>query len=712
MNVLEDLSEAQRQAVTHVEGPLLVVAGAGSGKTRVITRRIAYMIEQGVEPKSILAITFTNKAAGEMKGRIAQFCSDKGLWVSTFHSMCARILRKDIETLGYSPAFTIYDEDESRDCVKQAMQELGVDPATFRPPAVAAIISNAKNAMTTPEQFSERAAGFRDQVAAKIFVRYQEILQENNALDFDDLLLKVADLFGGFPDVLQKYQDRFRFVLIDEYQDTNRAQYVIARLLAEQSRNICATGDPDQSIYAWRGADIRNILDFEKDYPDAKVVKLEQNYRSVKRILRVASELIRHNTMRKERGLWSDKAEGDPVRLIKCADEQGEADAVVAEIKQLAEKQVSYSDVAIFYRVNAQSRPLEAALRDNGIPYAIVGGVEFYQRKEIKDLLAYLKVCVNPADDLSLQRIINVPPRGIGPVTVRELMALAEARRVNLKDVVVDASALGASISGKAGDRLRKLGQLFRKLDALPPSPVADFVREVIVATQYREYLGEEEEDRVANVEELVNAAAEYDGRNPEGTLMGFLEEVALVSDIDSWDDESKAVTLMTLHSAKGLEFPVVFITGLEDGLLPHQRARTSMEQMEEERRLCYVGITRAQERLFLTYASTRFQFGESSVGRPSRFLEEIPKDAVEKADTTRFEARVPSASPPREETSSWDFPSWHELAIGDSVRHATFGDGYVLAVSGYGENRRARIRFGYTVKNLMLKHANLQKVN
>ncbi|NOZ21270.1 MAG: UvrD-helicase domain-containing protein [Planctomycetes bacterium] len=709
MSVLSDLSDSQREAVTHIEGPLLVVAGAGSGKTRVITRRIAYLIDQGIEPQNILAITFTNKAAGEMRERIEQFCSDEGLWVSTFHSMCARILRREITPLGYSPSFTIYDENDSRDCVKQAMHELNVDTATFPPRGVRAVISNAKNDMLTPAQFAERAGGFRQQVVAQVFEKYAQILLENNALDFDDLLLKLAELFTQFPEVLRKYQERFRFVLVDEYQDTNRAQYVIAHHLADQHRNLCATGDPDQSIYAWRGADIRNILDFEEDYPDAKVVKLEQNYRSVKRILRAASEIIQHNTMRKERGLWSDKAEGDLLRLIRCEDEEAEANAIVEEIRGIVGNEINYSDIAIFYRVNAQSRAIEAALRDNGIPYSIVGGVEFYLRKEIKDILAYLRVCVNPADDLSLQRIINVPPRGIGAASLRKLMGYATSCGVGLYDAITQKVGPSSGVRGKAGEGVRSLKGIFEKLKNLPPRPVADIVKEAVLVTGYREHLGEEEEDRIENVEELVNAAAEYDRRNPQGDLEGFLEEVALISDIDSWEDQSAAVTLMTLHSAKGLEFPVVFISGLEEGLLPHQRSKESDEGVEEERRLCYVGITRAQEKLILTHARSRYQFGQTSVGHPSRFLDEIPDDIVEEVNKVRPEQVF---RPMRETTTTWDFPDWHEFAVGESVRHAKFGKGYVLAVSGYGENRRARVKFPSGVKNLVLKHANLEKID
>jgi len=705
--ILENLSEVQRRAVTHRDGPLLVIAGAGSGKTRVITHRVAYLIATGVAPENILAITFTNKAANEMKERIERFCPEGGPWVSTFHSFCARILRSEADLIGYGGNFSIYDEDESLNCLKSALAELKLDPLTYLQSA-AAEISRAKNNLVSPDEYAERFSRHQS-VFADVYRLYQELLRSNNAMDFDDLLCNVVRLFSEYPEVLEEYQQRFRYILIDEYQDTNHAQYVIAKLLAQQHRNICATGDPDQSIYTWRGADLRNILEFEREYPDATVIKLEENYRSTGNILNAASELIRHNVLRKEKTLWTRAGEGEAVKLIICANSEGEAEAVVEEIQRALNEGFEPRDVVVLFRINAQSRSFEAALRNRAIPYQIVGGVEFFRRKEVKDIVAYLRVVVNPSDDVAMRRILNVPPRGIGDKTVERLSEVREGKGVSLFEAASLCAANG-SIRGKALDGLKGLIGIIEGLKKMRNAPVARIVGTAVEKTGYMEYLkkgGAAAEDRVANVEELVTAAAEYDRQNPDGSLEGFLEQVALVSDVDTWDDRSNRVTLMTLHSVKGLEFPIVFLTGLEEGLLPHSRSSDSDEEIEEERRLCYVGMTRAMKRLILTYARSRVRFGIASPSVPSRFLKELPTSRFEQIDLSRKAETVGKW----DEGGGWVAPDWHDFRPGDFVEHETYGEGVIVAVEGYGKTRRARIKFDNgAVKTFVLSIAKLRK--
>lgn len=630
MGILDDVTDVQLEAITHTEGPLLLVAGAGSGKTRVITRRVAYLIDQGVSPYNILAITFTNKASNEMRERVEEFQPTQGMWISTFHSMCARILRRYADRLGYTSSFTIYDTSDQAACVKEVMNAQHIDTTSWRPSGIAGHISRYKNALTDVQAANDRASSYEEKISAQVYEGYQKRLRENNSMDFDDLLCNLIHLLRGNEDVLGWYQSNFRFILVDEYQDTNQAQYMITRLLAEQHHNICVTGDPDQSIYGWRGADIRNILDFEKDYPDAKVVYMEQNYRSTQNILAASDALIENNVNRKPKRLWTENPVGGPIRELCVNDERAEADHVAQIILDLAEGGQRRGDAAVFYRMNAQSRAIEDGLRRAKIPYKIVGSVEFYQRKEIKDVLAYLRLCVNPADEVAFMRIVNVPSRGIGKATVEAIQSFARQTGGTIMEALRHPD-LAKSLKGRARNSVARFAAFFDELAQLPQTPVEPFVHKVIEKSKYLAYLekqsGSEDIDRVENVQELASAAADYDREQEEATLTGFLEEVALVSDVDDLDESTDVVHLMTLHSSKGLEFPVVFVTGLEEGILPHSRSADSEDGMEEERRLCYVGMTRAKQELVLTHARERTVFGRTNYCIPSQFLDEIPND-------------------------------------------------------------------------------------
>ncbi len=728
---LHDVTDQQREAITHVEGPLLVVAGAGSGKTRVITRRIGYLISQGVNPYNILAITFTNKAAGEMSERVKQFSSHKGLWVSTFHKMCSRILRSNIDRLGYSRDFSIYDTTDQLNRVKSIMADLQLDTTQWKPRTIVSSISNAKNKLIDVETFASTTSGFYNLNVAQIYKKYQALLKANNALDFDDLLIKTVELFKAHPDILEMYQDKLRFILIDEYQDTNYSQYLITRLLANRYRNICVTGDPDQSIYGWRGADIRNIMDFEKDYPDAKVVLLEQNYRSTKHILHAASSIIQQNKYRKQKTLWTENTLGEKIQVVYCEDEHGEADEIARLIRAFNSRGVKYSEIAVFYRTNAQSRVLENSLRNSGIPYMIIGGVEFYQRKEIKDVLSYLRLCNNPQDDVALGRTINTPARGIGFTTIKKLEDWATAHSTSLFDAIKHVDSI-PEITTKSASSIKRFSELISDLQQMPRSPVEDIIKRVVEKTNYFAFLREsgekESNDRIANVEELVNAAHEYDINYSEGTLRGFLEEVALVSDVNELEETIEAVTLMTLHTAKGLEFPVVFITGVEEGLLPHSEPNDADEEIEEERRLCYVGITRAMKELFLTHAKRRMRYGQTNQCRPSRFLDEIPDEILDKIDKTNQEysyntyysknqsfQRISSGDDLSIDTAVPAAATQEEpplFSSGEVVRHPLFGVGRILEVSGSNEKASVRVSFNVGgTKHLMLAYAKLERV-
>jgi len=739
--ILSGCTETQREAIQHPGGPLLVLAGPGSGKTRVITRRVAHLVATGCRPDDVLAITFTNKAAGEMRERIEALGVPRGVWVSTFHAFCARMLRVYADRVGRKPAFAIYDTADSLAAVKRAISELQVDSSLFAPAYVARAISTAKNKLWGPEELRSSGAPDEAITIARIYERYDRLLAAANAADFDDLLVLMVRLLRDVPETRERLGRRFLHVLVDEYQDTNHAQYLIARGLAAAHGNLCVTGDPDQSIYGWRGADLNNILEFERDYPNARVVRLEQNYRSTRRILRAADGVISHNVQRKLKSLWTENPEGEPVRLLRLADEQEEADAVAGDIARLLRSGERVPrDIAIFYRLNSQSRALETALRGEAIPYTIVAGTEFYQRREIKDLLSYLRLVDNPADDVGVERVANVPPRGIGDLSLKRVKAWGAAHGLTLLDALARAEEEG--VRGPALQGIAEFRRLLEQLRALPRRPVAAVVERLLSAAAFERYLAsaaDKAEERIENARELVNAAAEYDQAEPEGSLQSFLEQAALVSDTDRWDEERGGVTLMTLHAAKGLEFPAVYIVGLEDGLLPLLR-EAGDHDIEEERRLFFVGLTRAKGRATLSFAESRAQHGKRQFTQPSRFLAELP-DEVEterpgslagRSSTFRWPPRRPAGAPrvePRRVRRSdheeivydADDALAEAAAVahaaapfrpGDSVRHPTYGIGRVLDLSGYGEDLRAAVRFhSVGVKHLVLKFAGLRKV-
>jgi DNA helicase-2/ATP-dependent DNA helicase PcrA len=691
--LLKDVNPAQREAICHVEGPLLVLAGAGSGKTRVVTRRVAYLLSQGVDPDSVLAITFTNKAAAEMRRRIEQLTAMHGLWVSTFHAMAARLLRRFIHQIGRSPDFTICDTDDRNKLIKEAIVALQMDPQQWRPSSVGSAISFAKNQLWGPDEYARRNPEFFGTNVAKVFAKYEELLERNNALDFDDLLLRLVEVLQDSEEVLSSLQRRFRFVLVDEYQDTNRPQYLIARMLTDESHNLHVTGDPDQSIYSWRGADINNILDFEKDFAGAKVVKLEQNYRSTQRILAAASAMIRHNRRRKEKDLWTENEAGEKVRLITAETETDEASQVARQIRRQKGAGDKLAEIAVFYRTNAQSRVLEEALMASNIHYVLVGGVAFYERKEVKDVLAYVRCTVNPRDDVSLERILNVPTRGIGKATLDMFKEFAAAQGISLLESLRRSEELGG-LTTRARNAVAKLLSLHDDLAALPPKPISRYFHAVIDKTEYVRWLraskDPDAEDRVDNVMELVSAAEAFEEENPESDIRSFLEHSALTADIDGWDNSKNAVALMTLHLAKGLEFPVVFVVGVEEGLLPFYRRDESRTpaNLEEERRLCYVGMTRAMKHLFLCHALERRQFGQTNYNEASRFLSEIPPHALQPvidvgADDEDEEESDDGDVDSDEEREDGDEAAEEEteFAVGDIVRHHRFGLGSVIGV-------------------------------
>jgi DNA helicase II / ATP-dependent DNA helicase PcrA len=639
--LLSDLTEEQKRAVTHGDGPLLIVAGAGSGKTRVITRRIAYLIQQGTPPPAILAITFTNKAAGEMKQRVAAVLDhplrDWGRLdqpfptICTFHSLALRILKHYAPTIGLPHNFSVFDSADQTKLLKQVIADLELPSTQYAPATVHGVISKAKNKLQTVSDYTANARDFFERGVARIYGKYQEALKANNALDFDDLLLQTCRALKSHRDVLEELQDRFVHILIDEYQDTNHAQYILAHAMAHKRRNITVVGDPDQSIYAWRGADISNILDFEKDYPDAVVVRLEQNYRSTKTVLAIASKLISHNLRRKEKSLWTENQQGDKALLLQCQDEHDEAKQITDRLKTLHQRHgIAWSAMAIFYRVNSLSRVMEDALRRAGVPYQIARGVEFYNRKEIKDVLAYLRVLVNPNDEVSLERIANVPPRGISDATIRALQADATAHHLPLWEAMKQADQ-SPNLAARAAKSVGAFVQLIESQRT--DGSVRGILEEVYQRSGLEEMLKKldpDKESEVPNVNELISSAAEYDSEHPGGTLADYLGAVSLVSDVDRLEGGEGAVTLMTLHAAKGLEFPVVAIIGLEEGCLPHSRARENVKEMEEERRLCFVGITRAQERLILSNAKRRAIRGVYGYTIPSPFLSEMPGEMID----------------------------------------------------------------------------------
>ena len=726
-SLLTGLNKEQQQAVQHTEGPLLILAGAGSGKTKVLTVRIAHLLAQGVNPYEILAITFTNKAAKEMKSRVEGLVGDVAnrIWLSTFHSFCAKFLRFEVDNfLGYNSNFTIYDTSDSQAVIKAALKALNLDDKYYPVGAMIAAISDAKNKLLFASDFRKQARDFYQQKVADVYEYYERELRKNNALDFDDLLLVAVKLLQSNEAVLDKYSKRFRYVMIDEYQDTNHAQYLLAKLLASHWKNIAVVGDADQSIYAWRGADIQNILDFEKDYPNCTSIKLEQNYRSTKIILDAANAVIENNEGRPKKNLWTDKTEGAKIQHFIAQSEHEEAAFIGDTIAKKHDIHgVPYGDMAILYRTNAQSRVLEEALIKRALPYTMVGGTKFYDRKEIKDVLAYLRVLYNPFDDLSLLRIINVPKRNIGATTVAKLQDYARANGTSLFMTLTQLHLVD-TIKGKTKEKLEEFGILIFTLVAeMEDRTVLDILESILDRTGYLAQLEEstdpQDQARAENIGELLSVAKDFQDTNPTGTVEDFLEQVALVNDVDSFEQEESKVTLMTLHAAKGLEFPIVFLGGLEEGLFPHSRTLMNPEEIEEERRLAYVGITRAEKELYISNATTRTVFGRTSSYLPSRFIDEIPEELV---DGLRAKRKVPDdikrhvpqhmsvTSRPvtkpivrNEVIADWK--------IGDTAIHSKWGNGKVINVAGEGAGMKLTIEFPTQgVRVVMAKFAPVKK--
>ena len=709
--LLTDLTDPQREAVTHRDGPLLVLAAAGSGKTRVITRRAAWLAAH-VGAGHVLAITFTNKAAEEMRQRIAALGAGRGLTVGTFHSFCARLLRQHADRAGIEPNYSIFDQTDRVRAIKDAISRCELASEAWKPSNVELRISQAKNHMLAPEGMLAEAVDFADQTIARIYAQYEHILTENNALDFDDLLLRVAQLLDRDKALRGELEQRFAYVLVDEYQDTNRAQYLIARRLTETRRNICATGDPDQSIYGWRGANLANILDFESDYPDAKVVRLEQNYRSTRRILRAADELIQANQRRKEKQLWTENPEGVVVCGSIYDDAQDEADGIAEQIARLHERGLSLGQIAVFYRVNAMTRVLEEALRKRALSYQIARGVEFYNRKEIKDVLAYLRVMVNPSDEISLVRIINTPARGIGKTTIDRLRAHAMETGRRSIDLVAAAETV-PNLGAAAAKRIGQFAALLEKLRKLAAgNSVREIVEKALTLTGLERFVADQaggDSDQVGNLAELVSAAAEYDQQHPDQKqpLQGWLEQVSLVSDVDRLDGAG-AVNLMTLHAAKGLEFDVVFIAGLEEGLLPHLRSRDSADELEEERRLCFVGMTRARQELYLSYALYRSLRGATTRTIRSPFVDDLLGADIEWHDRSgRQDAR-----PRRRAACSEAERLALRWRVGQLMYHPEYGTGRLLRVDRSGSRMMVRVQFTvYGEKSFRVEHSELEAV-
>lgn len=738
--LLNGMNPRQKEAVLHTDGPLLLMAGAGSGKTRVLTHRIAYLIEEKeVNPWNILAITFTNKAAKEMKERVNAILASGGedVWVSTFHSMCVRILRRDVDFIGYNRNFTIIDSSEQLTLMKRILKELNIDPKKYDPRSILGTISQAKNSLQTPQDFAKMQGSYYEEIAAKCYAAYQKELQYNQCMDFDDLIMNTIRLFEEHPDSLTYYQNKFHYIHVDEYQDTNHAQYTLVNLLAGRFRNLCVVGDADQSIYGWRGADMQNILDFEKDYPDAAVILLEQNYRSTKNILSAANQVIENNSNRKPKNLWTENKEGNKITYYRADNERDETRFIVDRMQEeIRSNHRNYGDFAILYRTNAQSRVMEETLLKANIPYKMVGGHKFYDRKEIKDILAYLNVLANPQDSISFERIVNSPKRGIGPGSIEKLRSFASLHEWPLLEVAQNVDL--ANIGGKAGQQLGAFGEMIQEVtQMIPYLTVTELTKEVLDRSGYLEDLKIqntlEAQARIENLEEFLTVTQEFDKQfeqqneedadAPEEKLTVFLNDLALVSDIDNLEEDASQVTLMTLHAAKGLEFPVVFLIGLEEGVFPLSRALMEESELEEERRLAYVGITRAEEALYLTNAFSRTLYGRTQYNRPSRFVEEIDQELLEiegmrptPKKTPVFAKKTAAYSYKQPETAvvssksatGGEKNSWKP---GDKVKHKKWGLGTVVRVSGTSKDLELDVAFpSQGVKRLLAAFAPIEK--
>ena len=740
-DTMQGLNKEQIEAVQTINGPMLILAGAGSGKTKVLTCRMAYLLQQGVRPYRILAITFTNKAAKEMRERVDRMVGPmaQSVWLFTFHAFCARVLRYDIDKLGtYSNNFAIYDTTDTKNIIKQVLKEMNLDDKRFKDTTMLNYISNAKNALQSPLEYAQTAGEFHEQQVAKIYAAYQKKLEANNAVDFDDLLLLTLRLFKECPEVRAKYQDKFDYIMVDEYQDTNHAQYLLTKILAEKHHNICVVGDADQSIYGWRGADINNILDFEKDYPEAKMVKLEQNYRSTQIILDAANSVIDYNIGRKPKNLWTDNKQGSKITYYEATDEHDEARFVVERVQQLQqEENAKLGDMAVLYRTNTQSRVFEETLIKSGIPYSIVGGLKFYERKEIKDILAYLRLIFNPHDSLSLLRIINVPRRGIGEATLGKLAAYATASEQSLFEVISNASEV-PGLSNRFTIKLDELSEiLFELMGEAAEASVKQLVADVLDKTGYLAELetssSPQDQSRVENLQEFLRVAEDFavkaEKNGEDATLEAFLSDVALVADIDDAELGDDALTLMTLHSAKGLEFPTVFLVGMEEGVFPHARTLLDENEIEEERRLCYVGITRAEKHLFLSNSKMRMLFGRQPMFYPpSRFLKEIPPTLVDTYERPKVERRVvlrdvapkPKAKvvagnwflQPKESFTPKTTGAVVRFKVGDKVNHKKWGAGTIVSAVDDAEGQEVKVAFaGGGIRSILTKYAVLEKI-
>ncbi|MCB5952305.1 DNA helicase PcrA [Enterococcus sp. BWT-B8] len=741
--LIQGMNPKQKEAVLHTEGPLLVMAGAGSGKTRVLTHRIAYLIEEkNVNPWNILAITFTNKAAKEMKERVARLLAHGGedVWISTFHSMCVRILRRDVDQIGYNRNFTIIDTSEQRTLMKRVLAELNIDAKKYDPRTILGTISNAKNALQTPEKMAELQGSQYEEIAAKCYAKYQKELRNNQCMDFDDLIMNTIRLFNEQPDTLGYYQNKFHYIHVDEYQDTNHAQYMLVNMLAERFRNLCVVGDADQSIYGWRGADMQNILDFETDYSNASVILLEQNYRSTKKILSAANNVIGNNRNRKDKSLWTENDDGEKIVYYRGNSEREETQFVVQQIqKEMADNDRIYGDFAVLYRTNAQSRVMEEMLLKSNIPYTMIGGHKFYDRKEIKDILGYLNIISNPMDSLSFERIVNSPKRGIGKTSVDKLRGFSVMHGWSMLEAAQNVEL--ANISGKAGKELGGFGLMIQELTQMVPYlTITELVKEVLDRSGYKDDLvaqnNLESQTRLENLDEFLSVTQEFDKRYarqneeeaeaPEEKLAVFLNDLALVSDLDDFEESTSQVTLMTLHAAKGLEFPVVFLIGLEEGIFPLSRAMLEEHELEEERRLAYVGITRAEEVLYMTNAFSRTLYGKTQYNRPSRFLEEIEEElfnrqgvdfSSQQRTVQQREPRIfkPAYSQPTQKSVTDKIASGGEAMdwkAGDKVKHKAWGTGTIVKTGGNGKDLELDIAFPEKgIKRLLAAFAPIEKI-